>query len=334
MRVVALACLACSLVTFFEAGHHRMWGLLPVVAGFFGDVVVRRVMRQCPGPERVDVATGAVFLAATAVSAGLTGGPRSPLAFLIMLSAIVGAARGSARAGAIVNGGCLALFVLVSIVSGPSLTGALATELLAFVLACVAATFVGGVLAQAEAEFRHASAVDTLTGLLTRESLEERFEELRAQARVHESPVALVLFDVDHFKTVNDRHGHASGDTVLRELAQRLRQVTRRFELLYRVGGEEFALLLGGVDTADAVKHAERLRAAINQAPLAGLPVTASFGVSAARGDAVDLTELHRSADAALYRAKARGRDRVEASADQELVERNDMCLIEGAASV
>ena len=95
---------------------------------------------------------------------------------------------------------------------------------------------------------REDSTLDQLTGLLNRRGLEQRFAEVAEQAALTGEPVSVVVADIDHFKWVNDAHGHAVGDAVLRDLASRCASHLRTFELLYRTGGEEFLLLLPGAD--------------------------------------------------------------------------------------
>jgi diguanylate cyclase (GGDEF)-like protein len=106
------------------------------------------------------------------------------------------------------------------------------------------------VIIRAEAEHRGAAVVDELTGTLNRKALAARTIELEHQSRLIGEPVGLILGDLDHFKTINDVHGHAAGDAVLREVATRLRAELRGFDSLYRIGGEEFVILVPGAAEA------------------------------------------------------------------------------------
>jgi diguanylate cyclase (GGDEF)-like protein len=136
--------------------------------------------------------------------------------------------------------------------------------------------------------------------------------------------VSLVLCDVDGFKAINDEHGHDRGDAVLRDIAYELRKRLRSFELVYRLGGEEFLIVLPGIGLEGGVVTAERLREAVEQARPKDIPVTISLGVSSASGAAVDYDELFRAADAALYDAKRDGRNRVVAATVRADVRRAD----------
>jgi diguanylate cyclase (GGDEF)-like protein len=149
-----------------------------------------------------------------------------------------------------------------------------------------------------------------LTGLSNRKALRLRFDELRRQAELADSAIGVVVLDIDHFKAVNDTYGHPRGDVVLQAVAFELRRALRDGELVYRLGGEEFVVLLRGAEALASEPIAERLRAAIAAARPTGLEITASFGVSVAT-NGVEYAALFAEADAALYEAKRQGRDRV-----------------------
>ena len=166
-------------------------------------------------------------------------------------------------------------------------------------------------LASSDLRARDDAVVDELTGLLNRKALHRRFSEFRAQAAALDTDFSVVLCDVDHFKAINDEHGHDRGDQVLRELADRLRLALRTSDLVYRYGGEEILVLLPGRGPREALLAAERVRSAVSASPLAGLPVTVSAGVASAHGSEVDLATLIEAADRGLYAAKDAGRNRV-----------------------
>jgi diguanylate cyclase (GGDEF)-like protein len=165
-----------------------------------------------------------------------------------------------------------------------------------------------GVLRQAE---RNAST-DALTGLGNRHWMQEMFERELVRAKRNDASLCLMMIDVDSFKEFNDRFGHIAGDRVLATVAEALRQYLRPTDLIARFGGDEFAVLLPGMDVEAAVQAAERLRQHVESAspPSLKTPVTISVGVTlAARND--DLNTLVHRADAAMYAAKAEGRNRV-----------------------
>ncbi|GAA0586087.1 hypothetical protein GCM10009416_25530 [Craurococcus roseus] len=155
---------------------------------------------------------------------------------------------------------------------------------------------------------------DPLTGLLNRRALRARAERLFAKSTASGRPVALLLLDLDHFKSINDTHGHAAGDAVLRGVAEVLVREIRRDDLACRWGGEEMLAVLRDCDLRRAEALAAALRAAIKEACPGDIPelrVTASIGVAAFPEHGAGLDELTKRADAALYAAKRSGRDRV-----------------------
>ena len=163
-------------------------------------------------------------------------------------------------------------------------------------------------------DIRHRSdaVIDQLTGMLNRKALSTRVVELAQQSELTGEPVGLIVADLDHFKRINDTLGHVVGDSVLKEVAYLLRKQLRAFDLAYRLGGEEFLILVPGSDVAGTLALAEGLRRAICAQEIAGIEVTMSFGVHASsRGSRFDYDAVFATADAALYAAKRAGRNRV-----------------------
>lgn len=154
-------------------------------------------------------------------------------------------------------------------------------------------------------------ATDHLTGLANLRYLEHRLAQEMERCRRHGSDAALIMLDVDHFKRVNDEHGHDVGNHVLRGIADELRSRLRSCDVAGRWGGEEFLLLLTSETVEGARVLAERLRVAIRARDFGGFRVTASFGVCGYRGDMVEPMDFVRPADEALYDAKQRGRNQV-----------------------
>ena len=163
---------------------------------------------------------------------------------------------------------------------------------------------------------RRLATQDSLTGATNRRGFMDRLLRAQSEAEVQAAPLSLVMVDLDHFKRINDEHGHGVGDAVLREVAHRMRRQIRRADLLGRLGGEEFAILLPDTDLVGARTQAEHLLAALRSQsfPTAGR-VTASLGVAQWNGREAASSWLHR-ADLALYEAKHLGRDRLVVAED------------------
>ena len=172
-------------------------------------------------------------------------------------------------------------------------------------------------LARARTEAGWTARTDMLTGLPNRRAMDDTLDRAAAHAVRHHEPLAACMIDLDHFKAINDRHGHHVGDLVLQHAATALRDASRADDIVGRWGGEEFLVLLPTTGIDGAIRAAERLRAAVNaidvRGPHSSIGVTASLGV-ALLGDGSDVNELLRAADAALYRAKESGRNVVEVS--------------------
>ena len=156
---------------------------------------------------------------------------------------------------------------------------------------------------------------DPLTGLLNRRALDAELQREWSRLQRDGSAFALLALDLDHFKRVNDRYGHLVGDEVLAQTAQRLRDTVRGSDLVARTGGEEFVVLMPGIDEAGAQAAAERLRAAVAGTPFAvsagPLPLSVSVGVATVQQPGSAPRDALQRADRALYAAKEAGRDRV-----------------------
>jgi len=168
-------------------------------------------------------------------------------------------------------------------------------------------------------EIRDMAHRDALTGILNRRAFLEQAQEAIEDANLMGNGVALVLMDLDWFKTINDTFGHAGGDAVLRDFVSKLSAHVRQDDLFARLGGEEFALLVHDEDLAGATILAERLRSAVSEISVAHggdeIRLTASFGTTAYEGRDDSVEAMLKRADIALYRAKDNGRNRVEALA-------------------
>ena len=160
------------------------------------------------------------------------------------------------------------------------------------------------------ASLRGLADTDALTGLANHRGFHELLASQLERAERDRLPLALVMLDLDNFKVVNDTHGHPYGDEVLRAVGHKLQGVTRSTDTAARTGGEEFALILPGLDGRDAYVLAERARKAIGNVPVHGLELTCSAGVAVYPGDAEDASSLCQLADSALYWAKHGGKRR------------------------
>jgi diguanylate cyclase (GGDEF)-like protein len=169
-----------------------------------------------------------------------------------------------------------------------------------------------GRIALDQLELRHVASVDSLTGVMTRRAFMDAGRRDVARALRYGRNLSCLMIDADHFKAVNDAHGHAVGDLVLQDMAAICRLALRAGDYLGRVGGEEFAVILPETGYHEAFEVAERLRKAIAEAPSCGpagdIPITASLG-AAALARPLDFEALMANADAALYGAKTGGRN-------------------------
>ncbi len=176
----------------------------------------------------------------------------------------------------------------------------------------------GNVEAEYHEELYRMAIIDALTGLYNKRYLMDYLRREMDRAARYGRPLALVLFDIDHFKAINDSMGHLAGDLTLRELANRLRSEICNDDLLARYGGEEFVAVLTEADQATAAEVAEKLRRTVEEIPFSseGRPysVTISLGVASIQGNEVlNPQELIQRADERLYKAKHDGRNRVVA---------------------
>jgi diguanylate cyclase (GGDEF)-like protein len=177
-------------------------------------------------------------------------------------------------------------------------------------------------IVELEDGLRLAATQDPLTGIWGRSAIHAYLAQQLSKARRESASLSVLAVDLDHFKEINDGHGHAAGDAVLEEVARRMRRTLRSYDGLGRVGGEEFLVVLPNSPLAGGLAVGERLRRAIAETPIATpageMRVTCSIGVASdPRGESPVHTLIER-ADAALYRAKHCGRNRVESARDPE----------------
>jgi diguanylate cyclase (GGDEF)-like protein len=321
VRRASLAVLGLALIA--SGPWFGWWPLLPLMVAAVAFGVAERLNHRSATPEYAIFAAWVLTQLTIAAAVALTDGPVGVAMAWMALPVVTLSARFSLQGVAWGVGITLALMAGVSfgvhtdrIINDPPL------------LIMPAALVIGlGMLSTAlmrsDMEHRGEAVVDPLTGMLNRKALSARIAELTQQSRVSGQPIGVIVGDLDHFKRINDSHGHSTGDAVLRDVAYVLRKQLRAFDLVYRLGGEEFLILLPGSEVEHAVGRAERLRVAVAESSMAaGVTVTMSFGVSASNpGSEFDYDAVFGAADAALYEAKRGGRDQVVAeSRDAVLV--------------
>jgi len=272
------------------------------------EVLARRGAR----PETVVAFAWMGFQLMFALTALAAGAPEEPALAWMAILVITLAARVSGRG--IVLGVAYTLLLMVGVAFAGDAQAVLddPSLLLVPMVLVLAVAALSTVMTLSDIEHRSEALVDPLTSMLNRKALENRVSELRQQAELVTAPVAIVMIDIDHFKQINDSAGHSVGDDVLRNVSEVIRKDLRAYELAYRLGGEEFLVLLPGASREEGMQVADRLRVSIELATLANGPgVTISCGVAATPGDeGFDFDALLESADRALYAAKRSGRNR------------------------
>lgn len=310
-RFACFAILAIGLAAF--SSELGWWWAIPLTVGLAGFAIADLFMRNSAHPTLwVATAWGILpLLLANAVVA--TGGAESPALMWFALPAVTLGARFEPRGIVLGTAYILALLGLSTYGLDAGIAAAHGQEVMAAVALVLCTVILSGALVESERAHRRRSTLDPLTGLFNRNALDQRLSELDGQPTGNEKGAshALLLCDLDNFKRVNDQLGHAAGDTVLQDVAYTMRSVLRAGDSIYRVGGEEILVVLPGATEADAVGIAERLRRAVRERRPVGVTVTISVGVAVSKAGSLDTDELVGLADAALYSAKAGGRDRV-----------------------
>lgn len=305
-----------ALALAFVVGTHWIgtWILLLLGCSVIVYAILKPLYSRVDRPEYVLAATVVNAQVLIGIGIALTGGPLSPAIPVLLLPIVTLPARFPARG--VAAGVALTVVIMLGATVGvdPAAFADNPTYTLVGLASIAGLAAFSHTLMSSEIEQRADATIDPLTGLLNRKSLTGRFTEIAMQATISDGWVSVIECDLDHFKQINDEYGHSHGDAVLKDVAYTLRKKLRSFELVYRVGGEEFLIVLPGVGLAEAITAAERVRAGIEEARPGGLSLTASLGVATAHGAAVQFEPLFRRADAALYEAKRNGRNRVVVS--------------------
>ena len=312
-RRAAFVVLAAALLV--SGPYLGWWWVLPLAGAAIGFAVADRFLAKSEHPARWAAAGWAISPVMIGLSVALTGAADSPAVAWFALPAATLSTRFERR-GVIWGVIYICVLMLGSTVAVEPATVADDPTLVIFPFGLViAVAILSGAIAGSDREHRREAVLDPLTGLLNRTALTQRLAELEQMTARNPNPVRVgfLLCDLDHFKDINDNHGHAAGDTVLRDVAYALRDSLRATDPVYRVGGEEFAVLLVGATQDASAEVAERLRAAALSCSRPDIPVTMSVGVGAVpalgRSADFDFAALFEDADRALYEAKERGRN-------------------------
>jgi diguanylate cyclase (GGDEF)-like protein len=314
LRPYRFACFAILALALASVGSEvGWWWVVPLLAGLGGFAIADSFMRNSEHPALWVATAWGILPLLLADAVVVTGGAASPVLMWFALPAVTLGARFSTRGTAIGTAYIVALLLIGTVGLDSATASAHHQEVIAALALVLCTVILSGALVESDRAHRRRSTLDPLTGLFNRNALEQRLGELDGlpAGGAKGSSYALLLCDLDHFKRVNDELGHAAGDAVLQDIAYTMRTSLRAGDSIYRVGGEEILVVLPGATKPDAVGVAERLRKAVRDRRPAGVSVTLSIGVAVSQTGPLDTDELVGLADAALYSAKAAGRDRV-----------------------
>ncbi|MHB8532806.1 MAG: GGDEF domain-containing protein [Solirubrobacteraceae bacterium] len=289
------------------------WTLLLLAIAGVLFAIADRVLERVRNPEYLLFGAWAGSQLMIMLAAAMTGGPHSPAMAWFAIPIVTLSARFPTRGVILGLGVTVTMVVTVAFATGAHEVLTHPPLLIMPLALSAAVAILSTALMKSDLAHRSEAVIDPLTGMLNRNSLKDRTHELAHQSARTGQPVGLIVADLDHFKGVNDSHGHATGDAVLQDVAYVLRKQLRAFDLAYRIGGEEFLVLVPGADLSQAAEMAEKLRRGVEADTVGGgLRVTMSFGVAASpEGGAFDYEQVCAEADVALYEAKRAGRNRV-----------------------
>jgi diguanylate cyclase (GGDEF)-like protein len=311
-RTACFAILALSIALGGSSGV-GWWWVVPLALAFAGFAIADRFMRTSPHPAVWVAGAWAALPVLLAAAVLLTGGASSPVLVWFALPAVTLGFRFEPRGMVVGTAYILLLFLACAVLPDPAAALDHRETVVAAAALIVSTVILSGALVESDRAHRRRSTLDPLTGLFNRNALEQRLAELNGQPCNPSEGLshAFLLCDLDHFKRVNDQLGHVAGDAVLQDVAYAMRATLQAGDTIYRVGGEEILVILPGASREDALEIAERLRRDIRERRPVGVQVTVSIGVAVSEPDLVDTDDLISRADAALYAAKAEGRDTV-----------------------
>jgi diguanylate cyclase (GGDEF)-like protein len=328
VRRYRLACFAVLGLAVAVGGISSVgpWWIPLLVAGLAGFWVADHFTRSSSHPAVWIAGAWAALPVLLAAAVLVTGGSTSPVLVWFALPVATVGFRFEPRGMVLGTIYVMAMFLAAAVLPDPHGAWENRQLLIAIAAMIVSIPTLSGALVESDRSHRRRSTLDPLTGLFNRTALEQRLGELDGQpcAPAEGLSHAFLLCDLDHFKQINDRYGHAAGDAVLQDVAYTMRATLRAGDSIYRVGGEEILAMLPGAGYEDAMEIAERLRVAVRGRKPVGVDVSLSIGLAVAEGDTIDTEDLLARADAALYAAKAGGRDLVYADCEgggEELIE-------------
>jgi diguanylate cyclase (GGDEF)-like protein len=315
VRRYRLACFGILALALAVGGSEEVgyWWIPLLGVGLVGFAIADRFMRNSSRPAIWVAGAWAALPVLLLGSVLVTGGATSPALMWFALPAVTLGSRFEPRGMVIGTAYVVLMFLVAAIAPDPHLAWEERQLLIAVAALILSTVILSGALVESDRAHRHRSTLDPLTGLFNRNALEQRLAELDGQPcdPAGGNSHAFLLCDLDHFKQVNDRYGHATGDAVLQDVAYTMRATLRAGDSIFRVGGEEILVILPGAGHEDACEIAERLCVAVRERRPSGVDVSLSIGVAVAEPDTVDTDDLLARADASLYAAKANGRDRV-----------------------
>lgn len=310
-RMITFGILGLALLAL---GPRLGWGwLAPLFVAMAGFAVADHYLERSSRPEVWISVAWALTPALIFSGIVATGGPESPVVMWLAIPAVTLGARFEPHGIAIGTAYIFALLLVGTVGVDPEAAYDNYPQIVTAGSLLAGVVLLSMALAESDRAFRRRSTLDPLTGSFNRNALDQRLAELEGHPISVDEGVCFgfLLCDLDHFKRVNDEHGHVVGDAVLQDAAYVIRNTLRASDTMYRVGGEEFLIVLPAVSEEAARVIAQRLCDAVRERRPGGVHVTISIGVASSTDGGLDTDEMVARADGALYAAKEGGRDRV-----------------------